>query len=69
MLVEYFRSHESIIQEEVKNEDLDEEEVVTFNEESDDESKMELKIDPIAQRLIDAYLYWSDREKKLKRQR
>ena len=48
MLIKYFRNHEFMIQEEVNNEDLDEEEVVHFDEESDDESEKELEMDPIA---------------------
>ena len=48
MLVEYFKNHESIIQEEVDNEDSDEEEVVNFNEELDDELEIELEMDPNA---------------------
>jgi len=41
-------------------------EVVEFDEESDSDKEIELEVNPMAQGLIDAYPYWSNREKEIK---
>jgi len=41
-------------------------EIVEFDEELDSDVDIELEIYPMAQGLIDAYPYWSDREKEIK---
>lgn len=64
-LVEYFKNHELIIQEEINDEHSDKE-VINFDEESNEESEIELKINLVAQKLINAYPYQSDREKEIK---
>ena len=64
-LVKYPKSHEPIIQEEVNYEHSDDE-VVEFDEELDSEIEIELEIDLVAQEVINAYPYWSDREKEIK---
>ena len=55
-----FKNHKSITLEE------DDDEIIDFDDESDSESKIELEIDPVAQKLLNAYPFWSDKEKKIK---
>jgi len=64
-LIKHSKSHEPIIQEEV-NYEYSYDEAIEFDEESDREIEIELEIDPVEQGLINAYPYWSDREKELK---
>ena len=54
------KNHETVTQEDV--DDM----VIEFDDESDNELEMEFEVDPITQKLINAYPFWSNKEKKIK---
>ena len=55
-----FENHKPIALEE------EDDEIIEFDDEFDSESEIELETDPVAQKLLNAYLFWSDKEKKIK---
>ena len=63
--MENCKSHEPITQEEINYEHSDEE-VVEFDDELDSESKIELQIDLVIQKLINTYPFWLVKKKKIK---